>query len=760
MRKKTAPESPDFAQNRPAVSVLMPCLNSDQYLRESITSILSQPECLELLVADGGSSDNSISILEEEAEKDPRIRLISRSDSGPADALNKALAHARGTLIGWLNADDIYATGALARAVSLFDAHPDMLMAYGDGEEFRSNGEYMHKYPTLPPSAGIKGFRSHCFICQPTVIFRRSMSILLGPFNPNLRTSFDFDYWLRVFSDFHDRIGYIPHLQARTRLHENTITNRQRLDVAMEATFLLFKEFGSSDCKRLNGYAREIEIGLASVPQGEEIGEHLRRVFSDARPWLSSRAVQQLEKKWLDRGMQASRQVPNTCEWKPSVPLSTPALSITPFLRRPFGVNLIGHAFEIFGIGEDIRMAAKSLESAKIPYSVVYHPASNGAACTDRSLEKLICHNSEGGPYAFNIVCMAAPIHGRWIRLNGCDALRERYTIGSWPWETEEWPDAWLSLFDVVDELWPSSSFTASALADPAARFGRPTKVMPMAAGIDNPDNYCNDNARNATRLEHRLPLDSIIFVYGFDFNSTAIRKNPMAALEAFQLAFPLPHLPSSFGRSIRNHAMSTRVELVIKTFEPIGFCPEWSWLQARIAEDSRIHLVAETLDRDSLLSLYGCCDAYLSLHRSEGFGRGLAEALQLGLDVIATDYGGNTDFCLGPLAHAVRYSVAPIPRGSYPCADGHTWAEPDLEHAAELCRSVAMRRLEASLNSNDALLDLSRDPLILAEYRKRFSPETIGKTYRDRLEFLWRNRVDLDKSLRWRSSESPRASY
>lgn len=87
-----------------------------QALREAVASVLQQPQCLELLVADGGSSDGSLQLLEELAASDPRVRLVSRSDAGPADALNQAFRAARGTLIGWLNADDLYPPGALARA--------------------------------------------------------------------------------------------------------------------------------------------------------------------------------------------------------------------------------------------------------------------------------------------------------------------------------------------------------------------------------------------------------------------------------------------------------------------------------------------------------------------------------------------------------------------------------------------------------------------------------------------------------------------
>ena len=117
-----------------------------------------------------------------------------------------------------------------------------------------------------------------------------------------------------------------------------------------------------------------------------------------------------------------------------------------------------------------------------------------------------------------------------------------------------------------------------------------------------------------------------MLFGYGFDLNSTAIRKNPMGALEAFQRAFPLPHLPATFGRECSSHPLSEQVSLLIKTFPPRRFSAEWEWLQARAAEDPRIVLIAESLPRDELLALYGCCDVFLSLHHSEGFERGEAE--------------------------------------------------------------------------------------------------------------------------------------
>ena len=266
--------------------------------------------------------------------------------------------------------------------------------------------------------------------------------------------------------------------------------------------------------------------------------------------------------------------------------------------------------------------------------------------CTDRSLEPLLCSSPNGGPYAFNLVCMTAPIQARFASI-GFDPLREKYTIAAWPWETRQWPDVWEPPLE-VDDL-PSSTFTAHALQAPAAQANVPLHVMPMAVQVSNPEQYCSPPTRQATRVSLGLPSDAVVFVYSFDLNSTAIRKNPMGALEAFQQAFPLPQLLSSQGRSPNTHPLSKRVALLIKTFPPRNFNPEWNWLQLRAQEDPRIHVIKEHLERDALLAMFGCCDAFLSLHRSEGFGRGMAEALQLGLDVIATDYGGNTDFCIGP---------------------------------------------------------------------------------------------------------------
>ena len=129
-----------------------------------------------------------------------------------------------------------------------------------------------------------------------------------------------------------------------------------------------------------------------------------------------------------------------------------------------------------------------------------------------------------------------------------------------------------------------------------------------------------------------------------------------------------------------------------------------------------------------------------------------MAETRQLGLDVIATDYSGNNDFYTRPLAHPVRCQEVPIPRGSYPCADGHVWGEPDLDHAAELMQQAAARRLALANDHEAAATDPSRDPSVLAADRQRFSWAAAGARCRAQLEELWGQRRELAGRLKWRA--------
>ena len=174
---------------------------------------------------------------------------------------------------------------------------------------------------------------------------------------------------------------------------------------------------------------------------------------------------------------------------------------------------------------------------------------------------------------------------------------------------------------------------------------------------------------------------------------------------------------------------------LLVKTFPPTHSNAEWERLKRIAAFDPRIHILETRLERFELSALYGSCDVLLSLHRAEGFGRVLAEALQLGLDVIATDWSGSTDFMDGPLAHPVPYKLVPVHPDQYPHWTGQYWAEPNLRVAADLLRQVVHRRIRDGY-----------PPLRVAHnYRERFSAKSCGLLYKQRLNELGLLNVPLE---------------
>lgn len=276
----------------PLVSVVMPSLNQRRFIDLAIDSVLSQDyPHIELIVADGASADGTVDLLRQRANDDKRLRWVSEPDTGPADALNKALERARGTIIGWLNADDLYAPGAITRAIDTLERNSNWLMLYGHGEHIDSDGHVISCYPTLPSETPILKFAEGCFICQPTVFFRKTMSVLLGRLDLSLKTAFDFDYWLRAFSAFPDRIGFIDTVQAFSRLHDDSITLRSRRRVMLEGMLLLSKHLGISPQNWVLTYADELgSSGISAIDRNAEIVSFLL----EARPFLDEADYRQL----------------------------------------------------------------------------------------------------------------------------------------------------------------------------------------------------------------------------------------------------------------------------------------------------------------------------------------------------------------------------------------------------------------------------------------------------------------------------------
>lgn len=246
--------------NRPLFSIIMPSFNQADYIEQAIESVLAQSyDKIELIVGDGGSSDHTVEILKRHSTEDHRLRWTSAPDFGPAHALNKCFRAARGQIIGWLNSDDLYVPEAVAKAHKALTENPHWILCYGQGEYVDESGGFLSRYPTQRPSIGMSKFRDGCFICQPTVFFKTVMLTLIGDLNTSYLTAFDYEYWIRAFNAFPERIGFIDSVLAQSRLHEDCITNKMRETVALEGLKLGRDYLGGAQVHWAVTYLEELQ---------------------------------------------------------------------------------------------------------------------------------------------------------------------------------------------------------------------------------------------------------------------------------------------------------------------------------------------------------------------------------------------------------------------------------------------------------------------------------------------------------------------
>ena len=263
----------------------------------------------------------------------------------------------------------------------------------------------------------------------------------------------------------------------------------------------------------------------------------------------------------------------------------------------------------------------------------------------------------------------------------GKNSTANRYCIGYWPWELSHWPEAWIPLLSLVDEVWASNQFTYNSLKPLFKSRTNQLQLLPLEFKTQE---ILGKDEIYYWREKFNIPRTAIQFICSFDGRSSFWRKNPWGAIKAFQIAFHSKATDTSINQPVR---------LIIKAMHGSMNQQTQEELRKLCTEDSRITYIDEILDRDQLLGLYSCCDALISLHRSEGFGRVMAEAFLAGVDVIATNYSGNCDFCDGPLFHPIGYQERKVMPEHYIHSEGQYWAEANQLEAALALQFVAKIR-------------------------------------------------------------------
>jgi glycosyltransferase involved in cell wall biosynthesis len=364
------------------------------------------------------------------------------------------------------------------------------------------------------------------------------------------------------------------------------------------------------------------------------------------------------------------------------------------------GVNLIGYPRADMGMGELLRQSAAALSAARVPFSVIDFPFGITASQTNVRFEKEIAARNQFKVNLFHINADQMPLAREKL---GPEFFRGHYNIAYWAWELSRFPSQWQSSIDLVDEIWTPSGFVREAIA---AATSKPVLCMSEPVGFPEP------RKRDIERLREKLSLPGgqFLFLFAFDFSSFANRKNFKGCIEAFRKAFADSDAP---------------VRLVLKTIRHPHQTHEYWDLLREVGDDGQILLIDRILSQTEMRALTAACDAFVSLHRSEGFGFGIAEAMYLGKPVIVTNYSGNTDFTKPDNACLVDYQLVSLRPGEYLFPEGAVWADPDLDQAAAFMRRIATDRAFRE--------ELGR--AASGFIRSHHSPDVIGARFAKRLD-------------------------
>jgi glycosyltransferase involved in cell wall biosynthesis len=343
---------------------------------------------------------------------------------------------------------------------------------------------------------------------------------------------------------------------------------------------------------------------------------------------------------------------------------------------------------------------ARALGSAEVPYGTtslsVDGPQDERGQARGRTDELSFEDTALEDPDVL-LACVNAPQLPELVERLGADVTEGRYLIGQWMWEVDVIPPWWEQAFDLVDEIWVPSTYTARAIA---AASPKPVVVVPLP--VERPAEIAADHGLD-------IPDAPWTFLFAFDFLSTLQRKNPLGLIEAFEQAFAPGEGPL----------------LVLKTTNARFRGQEVDRLRYAIGDRKDIIMVDGALPSDRLAALFAAADSYVSLHRAEGFGLTLAESMVLGKPVVATGFSSNIDFMTTNNSYLVDYTLTEVgPEAEHYPANG-TWAEPSTAHAAALMREIWEDRDAARERGERARRDIEAT----------LSFDAVGKIARRRLE-------------------------
>lgn len=364
-------------------------------------------------------------------------------------------------------------------------------------------------------------------------------------------------------------------------------------------------------------------------------------------------------------------------------------------------VNLVGHPYIPIGMGEHIRTTSRALRSVAqaatltdifgFTEATAEDHAEFAAVCTQEACDVNVYHIN--GNEVEQSLAHLQPKRG-WSGYNVIYPL----------WELPRYPEVWAKELDRFDEIWAPSKYIFEALKSACKK---PVFHMPMACEVKVSQFF--------NRRYFNIPETAYAFLFFYDLRSFTSRKNPHAVIDAL--------------RSTLAARPYSSAHLVIKVNGANMKPEEYQALKNELHEfGAHVTLIDRVMTSTEVKNLTRCTDCFVSLHRSEGFGFGIAEAMVLGKPVIGTAYSGNMDFMNPQVSYAIDYQLIPVKEGEYPHYENQVWADPDVAQASRYMVALLDSPNEGRALGQAAKLHMQND----------FSYRKIGLNYVQRLDTIF----------------------
>ena len=367
-----------------------------------------------------------------------------------------------------------------------------------------------------------------------------------------------------------------------------------------------------------------------------------------------------------------------------------------PMRDAPWGVNVVGYFRSELGVAEVARQVVSALDAKEVPVL----PVHGQHVPLSRQGHSYVTATPDEAPFPVSVICINPDMLPGFAGQVGDDFFVGRYSIGIWFWEVASFPERFAPAFSHVEEVWAPTSHIAEAL-EPLATVPVVTIRVPVQPPPLTP----------LSRADLGLAEEGFQFLFSFDYLSAFKRKNPLAVVEAFERAFA----PGEGARLV--------LKCINAEHDPSGHAQ----LRAAAAAHGDVEIIDRYMSPAEKNSLTALCDCYVSLHRAEGFGLGMAEAMYHAKPVIATGYSGNLDFMTADNGLLVDYELIAIGDGAGPYPPDGAWAEPNVAHATSLMRRVFDDRGSARALGARAASDI----------RRSHSPSAAGELMCRRLEMI-----------------------